>query len=90
MTPRSFIEAMKAHGLTASAAIRGLRLLTIQPMGTPDLLSRPCGICVVRKRAEPSPSTWIYRPIIDGNHRITACDHHTAGAVRAYSKGPTP
>jgi hypothetical protein len=85
-----FIKVMKSHGLTASAAIRGLRLLKIQPMAPPELLSRPCGICVVRKRAAPSPSTWIYRPIIDGNHRITTCDHHMASAVRVYSEGRTP
>lgn len=87
--PSRFIEAMKTQGLTASAAIRGLRLLKIHPMAAPELLSRPCGICVSRKRAEPNPSTWIYRPIIGGDHRITACDHHTARAVRAYSKGQT-
>ena len=100
--PKRFVVAMKEHGLTGSAAIRGLRLLTIEPMATPELLSRPCGICAVRKRAEErrpggrgvafelNPSTWIYRPFINDSHPITACDYHTAQAVRvALSTGLT-
>ena len=100
--PKRFVVAMKTHGLTGSAAIRGLRLLKIEPMATPELLSRPCGICVVRKRVEArrpgysalaielNPSTWIYRPFINDNHPITACDFHTAQAVRvALSTGLT-
>jgi hypothetical protein len=86
-----FIAAMKAYGLTASSAIRGLRLLTIRSMATPELLSRPCAICIVRKRAEPNPSVWIYRPFISdpriaggNNPRITACDYHTACAIHTY------
>lgn len=89
MTAR-FINVMKSHGLTAATAIRGLRLLKIVPMATPELLSKPCMICTARKREDAYPSTWVYRPIIDGDHRITTCDYHTARAVRVYSKEPTP
>jgi hypothetical protein len=85
--PKRFVAVMQVHGLTASSAIRGLRLLGIKPMPTPELLSRSCQICVIRKLAEPRPSTWFYRPLIEGENRITACDHHTATAVRAYCMG---
>lgn len=85
--PKRLVAAMQARGLSATVAIRGLRLLKIQPVATPELLSSACQICVARKLAAPSPSTWIYRPLIDGENRITACDHHTATAVRAYCMG---
>ena len=88
--PNHFIAAMTAQGLTAAIAIRGLRLLRILPVPTPELLSKPCMICAVRKRAELNPSTWYYRPILADEPCLTAsvivaCDQHTAGAVRAYT-----
>ena len=88
--PNRFIAAMTAQGLTAATAIRGLRLLRIRQVPTPELLSKRCVICAVRKRAELNPSTWYYRPILDGEpcvsaSVIVACDHHMAGAVRAYT-----
>ena len=88
--PNRFIAAMTAHGLTAATAIRGLRLLRIRQVPTPELLSKSCMICAARKCAALNPSTWFYRPILDGEpcataSVIVACDHHTAGAVRAYT-----
>ncbi len=89
-TPNRFIAAMTAQGLTAASAIRGLRLLRIRQVPTPELLSKPCVICAVRKRAPLNRSTWYYRPILDDEPYATAsviiaCDDHMAGAVRAYT-----
>jgi len=80
----SFVDTMRIQGLTASDAVRGQRLLKIEQMATPVLLSRPCQICRVRKVATPRPSTWHYQPLIDLAALITACDYHTAVAVRGY------
>ncbi len=79
----SFVEAMKTQGLTAAAAVRGQRLLKIEQMATPTLLSKTCRICLVRKVMH-EPSTWHYRPLIDPTAVIAACDYHTAAAVRGY------
>lgn len=80
------VQFMKVHGLTASATVRGQRLLRVQPMATPLLLSRPCQICLIRRPANADLSAWIYRPLIDATTVITACDFHTACAIRTYAQ----
>ncbi len=87
----TLVRAMSVHGLTAANVVRGQRLLKIQAMATPLLLSQPCGRCVKhRGRDNADLSTWFYQPAIGGIPvNLLACDTHMAAAIRVYCPTPT-